>query len=155
MAPLFYRTNFVTFSLFNYNFPKSWHQNYSKSFHSQEWSISNFSCSLTRNIALHSTKSFSYLTQMEDDCATNSHYLTYTFLFKRLGEGTFWKGQPFHSQDWSMSNFPCSLTGNITSHSMENFTFHSLLRWKMIVLLILTTSLIHSSLKGWENLPSS
>ena len=42
-----------------------------------------------------------------------------------------------------MSNFPCSLTRNTTSHSMENLTFHSLLRWKMIILQILATSLIH------------
>ena len=26
----------------------------------------------------------------------------------------------FHSQEWSISNFPCSLTRNITSHSLEN-----------------------------------
>ena len=26
---------------------------------------------------------------MQDDYTTNSHYLTYTFLFKRLGECTF------------------------------------------------------------------
>ena len=42
-----------------------------------------------------------------------------------------------------MSNFPCSLTRNITSLSMENLTFHSLLRWKMIILQILATSLMH------------
>ena len=47
--------------------------------------------------------------------------------------------------------FSCSLTSNITSHSMKNMAFHSLLRWKMIILPILTTSLIHFSLKGWEN----
>ena len=50
-----------------------------------------------------------------------------------------------------ISNFPCSLTRSITSHSMKNVAFHSLLGWKMIILAILTTSLIHSSLKGWEN----
>ena len=33
--------------------------------------------------------------------------------------------EPFHSQEWSMSNFPCSLTSNITSHTMENSAFHS------------------------------
>ena len=32
----------------------------------------------------------SYLTQMKDDYSTNSHYLTYTFIVKRLGECTFW-----------------------------------------------------------------
>ena len=39
----------------------------------------------------------------------------------------------FHSQKWSILNFPCSLTSNITSHSMENMAFHSLLGWKMII----------------------
>ena len=43
-----------------------------------------------------------------------------------------------------MSKFPCSLTRNITSHSMENLAFHSLLRWKVIILQILATSLIQS-----------
>ena len=46
--------------------------------------------------------------------------------------------------EWSMSKFPCSLTRNMTSHSMENLTFHSLLRWKVIILQILATSLIQS-----------
>ena len=59
---------------------------------------------------------------------------------------------PFHSQEWSISNFPCSLTRNITSHSMENLAFHSLVRWKMVVLEILTTSPVHFSLGSWENL---
>ena len=77
---------------------------------------------------------FSWLSQMTDDYTTNSHSLTYTFSL------------PFHSQEWSISNFSCSLTRNITSHSMENLAFHSLLRWKMIILPILTPSLIHFSL---------
>ena len=47
--------------------------------------------------------------------------------------------------------FPCSLTRNITSPSMENLAFRSLFRWKMIILPVLTTSLIHFCLKGWEN----
>ena len=33
----------------------------------------------------------------------------------------------------------------------EGLDFHGLLRWKMIMLPILTTSLLHLSLKGWEN----
>ena len=41
-------------------------------------------------------------------------------------------------------NFPCSLTRNITSQSMMNLAFHSLLP-------ILTTLHIHFSFKGWEN----
>ena len=54
-------------------------------------------------------------------------------------------------QEWSISNFSCSLTRNITSHSMKNLAFHSLLRWKMIILPILTTSRMHFCSKGWEN----
>ena len=38
-----------------------------------------------------------------------------------------------------------------TSHSMKNLAFHSLLRWKMIILPILTTTLIQFSSKGWKN----
>ena len=49
----------------------------------------------------------------------------------------------FHSQEWSISNFPCSLTRNITPQSMENLAFHRLLRWKIIILPILITSHIH------------
>ena len=56
-----------------------------------------------------------------------------------------------HSQEWSISNFPCSLTRNIASPSMKNLAFHSLHVWQMITLPLLTTSLIHFSLKGWEN----
>ena len=42
-----------------------------------------------------------------------------------------------------MLHFSCSLTRNITSHSMENLGFHSLIRCQMIILSILTTPLIH------------
>ena len=59
--------------------------------------------------------------------------------------------QPFHSQEWSISAAPQK---NITSHSMENLAFHSLLRWKMIIPPTLTTSPMHFSLKGWENVRS-
>ena len=45
----------------------------------------------------------------------------------------------------------CIVTSNITWHSMKNLAFHSLLRWKMIIVPILTTT-IHFSLKGCENL---
>ena len=48
---------------------------------------------------------------------------------------------PF-TPEWSMSNFSCSLTRNMTSHSKENLAFHSLLRWKMILIQILTTLLM-------------
>ena len=37
---------------------------------------------------------------------------------------------------WSTSNFPCSFTRKITSHSMKNLNFHGLLRWKMFTLSI-------------------
>ena len=57
-----------------------------------------------------------------------------------------WAQEPSHSQEWSSSNFSCGLTSNITSHSMKNLVFHSLLRRKMILLPILTTSSIHFSL---------
>ena len=40
-----------------------------------------------------------------------------------------------------MSNFLCSLTRNITPHSMENLAVYSLLRWQMIILPILTVPL--------------
>ena len=58
---------------------RNWH------FHSQEWSISNFPCSLTRNITSHSLE----LTQMKDYYTTNSHYLTYTLLFRKVGRMYF------------------------------------------------------------------
>ena len=45
----------------------------------------------------------------------------------------------------------CCLPINISPHSMENLAFLSLLRWKIIILPILTTPLIHFSLKGWGN----
>ena len=51
-----------------------------------------------------------------------------------------------------MSKSPCSLTRNMTSHSMENLTLHSLLRWKVIILY--KFSLHHSYncfLYSWEN----
>ena len=51
----------------------------------------------------------------------------------------------------NFKNFPCSLTRNITSHSMKTLAFHGLLRSQMITLPLLTTSLIHLSLKGCEN----
>ena len=55
-------------------------------------------------------------------------------------------GDTEDKEEWSTSNFPCSLASNITSRNMENFAFHSLLRWKMIMLSIPTTPLIHFSL---------
>ena len=46
----------------------------------------------------------------------------------------------------TLSNFPSSLTRNITSHSMETLAFHSLLRSQMIILPILTASPLRFSL---------
>ena len=56
------------------------------SFHSQEWSSSNFSCTS------HSMENLAFpsLLRLKDDSCTSSHYLTYTFLFKRLRRCTFW-----------------------------------------------------------------
>ena len=41
------------------------------------------------------------------------------------------------SLKWSIINFPHSPTRNITSHSVKNLTFRSLLRWKIVILPIL------------------
>ena len=58
----------------------------------QEWSSSNFSCSLTSHITSHSMKNLAFhsLLRLKDDSCPSSHDLTYTFLLKRLGECTFW-----------------------------------------------------------------
>ena len=45
---------------------------------------------------------------------------------------------PFHSQEWSNWNYPCGL--------MKNLAFHSLLRWKMIILPILTYTFLFEML---------
>ena len=60
----------------------------------------------------------------------------------------------YSTLSWSISNFLCSLTRNVTSRSMKNLAFHSLLGWKMITLAILTTSLIHFSPNDWEDVLS-
>ena len=81
---------------------------------------------------------------------TELHIETYRATF--LAKGSIVKtkivpsSQPFHSQEWSISNFSCSLTKYTTSHSLENVAFHSLLIWEMIILPILTTSYIRYSL---------
>ena len=54
----------------------------------------------------------------------------------------FARALPFHSQEWSISNFSCSPTRNMTSHSKENLAFHSLLRWNIII--VPCNSLINS-----------
>ena len=76
-------------------------------------------------------------------------------VYTKKGHTSFgWWIQPFLSQEWLISNFPCSLTKNTTSHSMKNLACHSLLRWKMIILPILITSLRPFFSKGWENVLS-
>ena len=50
------------------------------------------------------------------------------------------------SQEWSISNLPCSFVRNFTSHSMKNLAFHSLPRLKIIIIPILASSLTHISL---------
>ena len=40
----------------------------------------------------------------------------------------------FQSQEWSISSFPCSLTRNIASHSMENLAFHSFTQMKKMII---------------------
>ena len=55
--------------------------------------------------------------------------------------------QSLHSQEWSISNFPCSLNINITSHSKENLAFYRLLKRKVIILPFLTATLIRVSLE--------
>ena len=42
----------------------------------------------------------------------------------------------FHSQDWSISNFPCSLTRNTTSHNNRFGFSYSLLGWKKLYYII-------------------
>ena len=48
--------------------------------------MSNFLCGLTRNITPHSMENLAFrsFTQMRDDYTTNSHYLTHTFLFRKV-----------------------------------------------------------------------
>ena len=80
-------------------------------------------------------------------CYLSAH--VHAIVSRRSGK-VFWS-TAFHYQEWSISNFPCSLTRNITLHSMKNLAFHKLLRWKMIILPILATEFIRFSLKCWGN----
>ena len=51
-----------------------------------------FSCSRTRNVTSHSMENLAFhsLLRWKMIIIPNSHYVTYTFLFKRLGECTFY-----------------------------------------------------------------
>ena len=62
----------------------------SYNFHFWEWSTSNFPCSLTRNNTSHSMENLALHTLLWWKMINNSHYITYTFFYKRLGECTFW-----------------------------------------------------------------
>ena len=59
-----------------------------------------------------------------------------------------------HSKEWSISNFPYSLARNITSRSMKNLAFHSLLGSKIIILPInshhITCTLGECTFWTWE-----
>ena len=98
-------------------------------YHSQEWSISSFACSLTRNItSQYGELGLSELTQaVKDYDTTDSHYLTHTCLFNTLWEYTFWtrewKGQvadtavsrlataiEFHLYTWEPGKRVCGIT---------------------------------------------
>ena len=92
-----------------------------------------------------------------------SHYLAYTFRFKWPGEFTFWtwewKGNDRAYCSWTFNPFTpktdqfqisaAASPENITTQYGE-LAFHSLLRWNIIKLPILTTSRMRFSLKGWE-----
>ena len=51
--------------------------------------------------------------------------------------------------EWPIPSSFCSLTKNITSHSMKNLAFHRLFRRSMII--YYQFSLMQVSLKGWDN----
>ena len=59
----------------------------------------------------------------------------------------FWNHfNPSTPKSDQISNFPCNLSRNITSHSMKNLAFHSLLKLKDDYCTSLITSLVHFSL---------
>ena len=72
------------------------------------------------------------------------------FSFSVVLGGAEFDFQPVHSQEWSSSNFPNSLARNITRHYIKNLAFRSLLRWKIMILPILTPSLILFVFKSLE-----
>ena len=73
-------------------------------------SISNFSCSLTMDLHHTVWRTWLFIAHSgEYDDTTNSHYLTYTFLFIRLGECNFLilgmkalKPKPLSDGSWSL-----------------------------------------------------
>ena len=69
------------------------------------WSISNFSCSLTSNITSNSMENLACDSLLRRwKIINHSHYLTNTYLFKRLGEWTFWA---WEWKGWKLSKVNC------------------------------------------------
>ena len=72
-----------------------------------------------------------------------------TYQNRRMREthdGCVFRSNPFTSKIDHISNFASNLTRYVHPHSMENFASHSLPRWKMIILSILTIPRSYSSL---------
>ena len=59
--------------------------------------------------------------------------------------------EPFHSQEWSILNFACSLTRNIASHRTKNLAFHSLLIPDLYRLITVLCNLGRESFKSEQN----
>ena len=98
-------------------------------------------------------------TQIKDDYTTNSHYISCTFLFTRSGECVLFE---LRSQRVKKNNnleqngafpFPQVESSQCLQHKAWNASTDPLwpLRSKMIILPILTTSVVHFSLQGREN----
>ena len=73
-----------------------------------------------------------------------------------LNNENVWKGRcvslnPSSPKSDQLQISPCNLARNITSNSTKNVAFHSLLRWKMIILPILTNITYTFLVKSWEN----
>ena len=98
--------------------------------HFQEWPISHFSCSLTRNITSHSMKHLPYSDEWWLYYQFSLPHLQYTCLFRRLGECTFWtwewKGIPTHIPH--RNDHHCSHKGKIHKSLLPPFhlTLHVL-----------------------------
>ena len=89
-----------------------------KPFHYQEWSISNYTCSLTRNIAYTVRRTSLFIAYSDERrWYYQFSHTTYTFIFKRLGECTFthqlccarcdflWRDDDFFKLASSFNNF--------------------------------------------------
>ena len=69
--------------------------------------MSNFPCSLTRNVTSPSMKNlpFQSLRKKKDEHTSNSHHTTYTFLFKRLGECAVFGFREAHYLEYALCCF--------------------------------------------------